>query len=114
MCEFFSFNTNGRKKIIYFLILTNFDSGYYVAKILVEDLEDQTRVPFLRGILIRSLQDAGELPAERHQTRLYCSPLARVLEQPVQLALAWALSAQARLPERAGIADSRGRRNLRR
>jgi len=30
-----------------------------VAKILVEDLEDQTRVPFLRGILIRSLQDAG-------------------------------------------------------
>ncbi|MBT8116766.1 MAG: hypothetical protein KJO66_02950 [Gammaproteobacteria bacterium] len=30
-----------------------------MAKILVEDLEDQTRVPFLRGILIRSLQDAG-------------------------------------------------------
>jgi 2-phosphoglycerate kinase len=30
-----------------------------VAKILVEDLEEHTRVPFLRGILIRSLQDAG-------------------------------------------------------
>ncbi|MDX1698176.1 MAG: hypothetical protein R3308_07800, partial [Thiohalobacterales bacterium] len=30
-----------------------------MAKILVEDVEDQTRVPFLRGILIRSLQDAG-------------------------------------------------------
>jgi 2-phosphoglycerate kinase len=30
-----------------------------VAKILVEDPEDQTQVPFLRGILIRSLQDAG-------------------------------------------------------
>jgi 2-phosphoglycerate kinase len=30
-----------------------------LSKILVEDPEDQTRVPFLRGILIRSLQDAG-------------------------------------------------------
>ena len=30
-----------------------------MAKILVEDAEDHTRVPFLRGILIRSLQDAG-------------------------------------------------------
>ena len=30
-----------------------------MAKILVEDREDNTRVPFLRGILIRSLQDAG-------------------------------------------------------
>jgi 2-phosphoglycerate kinase len=30
-----------------------------MAKILVEDREEDTRVPFLRGILIRSLQDAG-------------------------------------------------------
>ena len=30
-----------------------------MAKILVQDLDDQTRVPFLKGILIRSLQDAG-------------------------------------------------------
>ena len=30
-----------------------------MAKILIEDPEDKTRVPFLRGILIRSLQDAG-------------------------------------------------------
>ncbi|MGB5260897.1 MAG: hypothetical protein WBO34_10305 [Gammaproteobacteria bacterium] len=30
-----------------------------MSKILVEDPDDQTRVPFLRGILIRSLQDAG-------------------------------------------------------
>lgn len=30
-----------------------------MAKTLVEDPEDQTRIPFLRGILIRSLQDAG-------------------------------------------------------
>ena len=30
-----------------------------MAKILVEDRDDQTRVPFLRGILTRSLQDAG-------------------------------------------------------
>jgi 2-phosphoglycerate kinase len=30
-----------------------------MAKILVEDPEEQTKVPFLRGILIRSLQDAG-------------------------------------------------------
>jgi 2-phosphoglycerate kinase len=30
-----------------------------VAKTLVEDTEDHTRVPFLRGILIHSLQDAG-------------------------------------------------------
>jgi 2-phosphoglycerate kinase len=37
----------------------SYDSGNYVAKILVEDTEDQTRIPFLRGILIRSLQDAG-------------------------------------------------------
>ena len=30
-----------------------------MSKILVEDPEEDTRVPFLRGILIRSLQDAG-------------------------------------------------------
>jgi 2-phosphoglycerate kinase len=30
-----------------------------MAKILVEDREENTKVPFLRGILIRSLQDAG-------------------------------------------------------
>ncbi len=30
-----------------------------MAKTLVEDPEDQTRIPFLRGILIRSLQDSG-------------------------------------------------------
>lgn len=30
-----------------------------MAKTLVEDSEDQTRTPFLRGILIRSLQDSG-------------------------------------------------------
>lgn len=30
-----------------------------MSKILVEDPEEKTRVPFLRGILIRSLQDAG-------------------------------------------------------
>ena len=30
-----------------------------MAKIFVEDQEDNTHVPFLRGILIRSLQDAG-------------------------------------------------------
>ncbi|MCP4982841.1 MAG: hypothetical protein GY935_20390 [Gammaproteobacteria bacterium] len=30
-----------------------------MAKTLVEDPEDQTRIPFLRGILIHSLQDAG-------------------------------------------------------
>ena len=30
-----------------------------MAKILVEDQEEDTRVPFLRGILIRSLQDSG-------------------------------------------------------
>ena len=30
-----------------------------MAKILVEDRDDNTRVPFLRGILIRSLQDSG-------------------------------------------------------
>ena len=30
-----------------------------MAKIYVEDQEDNTRVPFLRGILIRSLQDSG-------------------------------------------------------
>ena len=30
-----------------------------MAKILVEDQDEHTRVPFLRGILIRSLQDAG-------------------------------------------------------
>ncbi len=30
-----------------------------MAKTLVEDSEDQTRIPFLRGILIRSLQDSG-------------------------------------------------------
>ncbi len=30
-----------------------------MAKTLVEDPEDKTRIPFLRGILIRSLQDSG-------------------------------------------------------
>jgi 2-phosphoglycerate kinase len=30
-----------------------------MAKIFVEDQQEQTRVPFLRGILIRSLQDSG-------------------------------------------------------
>jgi len=30
-----------------------------MAKVLVEDREENTKVPFLRGILIRSLQDAG-------------------------------------------------------
>jgi 2-phosphoglycerate kinase len=30
-----------------------------MAKILIEDQDEHTRVPFLRGILIRSLQDAG-------------------------------------------------------
>lgn len=30
-----------------------------MSKILIEDPEEETRVPFLRGILIRSLQDAG-------------------------------------------------------
>ena len=30
-----------------------------MAKILIEDRQEDTRVPFLRGILIRSLQDAG-------------------------------------------------------
>jgi 2-phosphoglycerate kinase len=30
-----------------------------MAKILIEDQDENTRVPFLRGILIRSLQDAG-------------------------------------------------------
>jgi 2-phosphoglycerate kinase len=30
-----------------------------MAKIFIEDREDNTRVPFLRGILIRSLQDSG-------------------------------------------------------
>jgi 2-phosphoglycerate kinase len=30
-----------------------------LAKTLVEDLEEETRIPFLRGILIHSLQDAG-------------------------------------------------------
>jgi 2-phosphoglycerate kinase len=30
-----------------------------MAKILIEDREDSTRVPFLRGILIRSLQNSG-------------------------------------------------------
>lgn len=30
-----------------------------MAKTLVEDREDRTRIPFLRGILIRSLQDSG-------------------------------------------------------
>ena len=30
-----------------------------MAKILIEDREENTRGPFLRGILIRSLQDAG-------------------------------------------------------
>jgi len=37
-----------------------------MSKILVEDLEDNTRVPFLRGILIRSLQDSG-LPFDAAQ-----------------------------------------------
>jgi 2-phosphoglycerate kinase len=30
-----------------------------MAKVLVEDREENARVPFLRGILIRSLQDSG-------------------------------------------------------
>ena len=38
-----------------------------MAKTLVEDLEDQTRVPFLRGILIRSLQDSGVVFKEASQ-----------------------------------------------
>jgi 2-phosphoglycerate kinase len=38
-----------------------------MAKILVEDQEDNTRVPFLRGILIRSLQDAGMPFKEAYQ-----------------------------------------------
>ena len=37
-----------------------------MSKILVEDQEDNTRVPFLRGILIRSLQDSG-LPFDAAQ-----------------------------------------------
>jgi 2-phosphoglycerate kinase len=37
-----------------------------MAKILVEDRDDNTRVPFLRGILIRSLQDSG-LPFDSAQ-----------------------------------------------
>ena len=37
-----------------------------MSKILVEDREDNTRVPFLRGILIRSLQDSG-LPFDAAQ-----------------------------------------------
>jgi 2-phosphoglycerate kinase len=40
-------------------IATDLLAGYYMAKILIEDEEENTRVPFLRGILIRSLQDAG-------------------------------------------------------
>jgi 2-phosphoglycerate kinase len=38
-----------------------------MAKTLVEDLEDNTKVPFLRGILIRSLQDAGLSFKEAYQ-----------------------------------------------
>ena len=38
-----------------------------MAKTLVEDLEDETRVPFLRGILIRSLQDSGLVFKEASQ-----------------------------------------------
>jgi 2-phosphoglycerate kinase len=38
-----------------------------MAKTLVEDVEDNTRVPFLRGILIRSLQDAGLSFKEAYQ-----------------------------------------------
>jgi len=38
-----------------------------MAKTLVEDLEDNTRVPFLRGILIRSLQDSGLSFDSAHQ-----------------------------------------------
>jgi len=38
-----------------------------MAKTLVEDLEDNTKVPFLRGILIRSLQDAGLSFKESYQ-----------------------------------------------
>jgi 2-phosphoglycerate kinase len=38
-----------------------------MAKTLVEDLEDNTRVPFLRGILLRSLQDAGLSFKEAYQ-----------------------------------------------
>jgi 2-phosphoglycerate kinase len=38
-----------------------------MAKTLVEDLEDNTKVPFLRGILLRSLQDAGLSFKEAYQ-----------------------------------------------
>jgi 2-phosphoglycerate kinase len=38
-----------------------------MAKILVEDREENTKVPFLRGILIRSLQDAGLSFMEAYQ-----------------------------------------------
>ncbi|MGB7931051.1 MAG: ATP cone domain-containing protein [Gammaproteobacteria bacterium] len=38
-----------------------------MAKTLVEDVEDNTKVPFLRGILIRSLQDAGLSFKEAYQ-----------------------------------------------
>jgi len=38
-----------------------------MAKILVEDQEENTKVPFLRGILIRSLQDAGLSFKEAYQ-----------------------------------------------
>jgi len=38
-----------------------------MAKTLVEDIEDNTKVPFLRGILLRSLQDAGLSFKEAYQ-----------------------------------------------
>jgi 2-phosphoglycerate kinase len=38
-----------------------------MAKTLVEDVDDNTKVPFLRGILIRSLQDAGLSFKEAYQ-----------------------------------------------
>jgi 2-phosphoglycerate kinase len=38
-----------------------------MAKTLVEDLDDNTKVPFLRGILLRSLQDAGLSFKEAYQ-----------------------------------------------
>ena len=52
-----------------------------MAKILVEDQEEQARVPFLRGILIRSLQDAG-MPFEeafRIATEVICCPVSSLL-----------------------------------
>jgi 2-phosphoglycerate kinase len=53
-----------------------------MAKTLVEDLEDNTKVPFLRGILLRSLQDAGLSFKEAYQLsgtiRAEISPLSSI------------------------------------